>query len=196
MAVMTAILFEKESPPWAACSTAWSWGPCTWKPSLDILLGFLVSDKMVVEAARCGVVGFTRRFKPAGRQRREKGIAIKRVGNLGGGRAVGSAGCQGLGENLGAADDAGGLSSRQGDGGLQRASRVHALVRPGRIAGDDDVAALGQGPPDRFKGLAAHDDGVAQGDPLEMGQVFRQVPGQLLSMPMPRWASMATTRVR
>src|SRR5450830_412034 len=184
MAVMTAMLFEKASPPWAACSTAWSWGPCTWKPSLDILVGFLVSDKMVVEAARFGVVGFTRRLVPAGRQGRKEGVAVEGVGDLGDDQAVGSAAGQGLGENLGAADDAGACAgscaASQRDGRLERAGGVDPIVRPGRIAGDDDVAALGQGPPDRFKGLAAHDDGMAQGDPLVMGEVLRQVPGQLV----------------
>jgi dihydrofolate reductase len=33
-----AILLEKPSPPWAACSTAWSCGPWTWKPCSDMLV--------------------------------------------------------------------------------------------------------------------------------------------------------------
>ncbi len=47
---------------------------------------------------------------------------------------------------------------------------------PGRVAGDDDAAPPGQRT-HRFERLAAHDHGMAHGQPFEPLQVGRQVPG-------------------
>ena len=60
---------------------------------------------------------------------------------------------------------------------------LDALVTPRRIAGDDDIAPSRQRASDRVESLAAHDDGLAEGHALEVGQVFRQVPGELVVYP-------------
>lgn len=49
-----------------------------------------------------------------------------------------------------------------------------------RLATDDDVEAPRQGPAERVPGLATHDDRLAQGQCLEVLEVRRQVPGQLV----------------
>ena len=54
-----------------------------------------------------------------------------------------------------------------------------ALGRPLRVAGHDDVAPAGkrlEAGIERVPGLAAHDDGVAEGQLLEMGEVLGDVP--------------------
>src|SRR5690606_41390587 len=45
------------------------------------------------------------------------------------------------------------------------------------VAGQHDVVPARQRPADGLEGLAAHDDGLAHGDALEVGKVCRQVPG-------------------
>ena len=55
-----------------------------------------------------------------------------------------------------------------------------AVFLPIFLPRDDDVGAAGQGAEpgrDRVPGPAPHDDRVAQRRALEVGQVFRQVPG-------------------
>ena len=45
-------------------------------------------------------------------------------------------------------------------------------------AGDDDIGAVGQRPPERLERLAAHDDRMARRHGFEMLQVFGNVPQQ------------------
>ena len=83
-------------------------------------------------------------------------------------------------EDLGAADDAGFVAFYHSDGRFQRRDGIDAVMLPVGVAGDDDVLPAGKRPADRVEGLAAHDDRAAERDALEVGQVFRQVPGQLV----------------
>lgn len=107
---------------------------------------------------------------------REEGVALEGPCNAGDDEAIHQR--QGFGIDLGAADDEGRGSARQRGGLGQRAGCFHPGVLPLGIAGDDDVAAVGQRPADRFEGLAAHQDGMPRGGAFEVGQVFRQMPGQ------------------
>ena len=67
----------------------------------------------------------------------------------------------------------------QGEGRIDGVRDLGAVGAPVRLAGDDDVAAPGEGPEarrQRVPRLAAHDDGGAQRHLLEVGEVFRQMP--------------------
>src|SRR4051812_48587813 len=63
---------------WAACSSSWSCGPCTWNPPpdmSDLRWNVLVSDETVGQAGG-GDVTFARRFTPFGAQLRRESITF------------------------------------------------------------------------------------------------------------------------
>ena len=109
---------------------------------------------------------------------REEGVAIEGARDLGDDHFVRHV--ERRIEDLGAADDARFLFADQGDGGLERGHGFHALVAPPGVARDDDIAPARQRTADGVEGLATHDDRAAEGDALEVGQVFGQVPGKLV----------------
>ena len=55
---------------------------------------------------------------------------------------------------------------------------IDALVFPIAIAGEDDVATLGEGSANRFEGFSAHHDGVAEGGFFEKREILGKMPRQ------------------
>ena len=85
---------------------------------------------------------------------------------------------QGLGVDLRPADHEHLLVLRKQPHGLLQRMHDRAAGNLDILARDDDIGAVGQRPPERLEGLAAHDDGMARRDGLEMFQVFGNMPQQ------------------
>src|SRR5690606_19560372 len=67
-----------------------------------------------------------------------------------------------------------------GQGVSQRRKDLCALRRVVGVATDYQVGSPGQRSPQRFPGLATHDDGLAHGRALEMRQIFGKAPGKII----------------
>ena len=72
----------------------------------------------------------------------------------------------------------GGGNCRASASASPREATVNTLRNVLRVLADHDVAATWQRPAYGFEGLAAHYNRLAQSHPLEIAQVFRQVPRQ------------------
>jgi hypothetical protein len=66
------------------------------------------------------------------------------------------------------------------DCGFKIVHNYAAVLRVGRVAGQDDVGTAGQGAADRFEGFSAHEDRRTHRDFSEAFQVGRQVPGHFV----------------
>ena len=66
------------------------------------------------------------------------------------------------------------------DGRFQAGEHLGALQGQARLAADHDIEPARQRPTERIPGLAPHDDRLAQSQGLEMPEVRRQMPGQLV----------------
>lgn len=119
---------------------------------------------------------------PLGAELRCKCIALKRLCDLSNFNMAG----QRLGNrvDLGPANHPGLCNPATMRDGVFQAVRYTCTGRlPAGLTRDDDVGAAWQGPKTRRQGvpgLAPHDDGPATGQALEMDQILRQVPGQLV----------------
>ena len=85
---------------------------------------------------------------------------------------------QGLGINLRTADHEHLFVLRKQHHGLLQRMHDRAAGDFEPLARDDDIGAVGQRPPERFEGLAAHDDRMACRHGLEVLQVLGNVPQQ------------------
>jgi hypothetical protein len=104
---------------------------------------------------------------------RDVGIDLGQVDAVGRG--------QGLGKERGAADDAGLVGGpRRLPCGRQRTHDGSAGRLIAGIARDHDVQASRKRPADRLPRAPSHDDGVAERDLLEIGEVGGQPPRQLV----------------
>lgn len=111
-------------------------------------------------------------FVPCGKHR----IALVSAENA---RQVESPGQrQGLGIDLGTPDHEHLFVLRKQPHGLLQRMHDPAAGNFELPAGDDDIGAVGQRPPERLERLAAHDDRMARRHGFEMLQVFGNVPQQ------------------
>ena len=104
----------------------------------------------------------------------ELGVAVDVAVDVGDEEGVGEGQC--LVVNFGAADDEDGRVAGSFECGVEAGKTFDA--GDGGTAGEDDVAAAGEGFADGVVGLTSHDEGVAHGDSFEMLEVFTQMPGK------------------
>ena len=147
------------------------------KQQSAVLFGLLKGHKGIIPAVCFRVMTLASSLCPDRRiDRGEVCIAIKTVVDARDNDTVDQR--QGLFVDLSATDDKGRQVADQGNRFFQGADSVDIVVLPVFIAGDNDIAAVGQGASDRVECLPAHDDRMSGCGAFKVCQILGQVPGK------------------